>query len=172
MSDLAKQPEARWYRAIPITFLVLITVVALLSMQFGWPLPPQLWILYVLGYLINIRMLALSPFLRYRVTQDGIELHSLLRHRMIPYEAIVDILVVRANVWIGALTATSAVGYHVGIYRLRDLGVVDVAASRCDARAVVLMLRTGRPVIFTPIDPDAVAELMRTHADRHLPPEI
>lgn len=99
--------------------------------------------------------------LRYEVGPDGITVHHLGR-AVYAWAAIEDVSVREEPLrGLVRLLGTSLPGYHVGRYRARDIGVVQMNATRTKPPLVVVVTK-GVRIVLTPEDIDgfmrAVAE--------------
>lgn len=99
--------------------------------------------------------------LRYEVGPDGITVHHLGR-AVYAWAAIEDVSVREEPLrGLVRLLGTSLPGYHVGRYRARDIGVVQMNATRTTPPLVVVVTK-GVRIVLTPEDIDgfmrAVAE--------------
>jgi len=108
--------------------------------------------------------LYLPGYLSYELREDGVHLCSALRKRTIAY-ADIEMATVYADMpslgwW--AWWAYSASDYKVGIFPFGEVGLVDAVASHVDEAVVVLKLKKGRPVLFTPEDPERAVKLINS----------
>jgi len=110
---------------------------------------------------LQIIDLYLPGFLSYELCLDGVRLRSVLRRRTISYDEIENAIAYTEKPPLGmGLWAYQTTDYAVGLYPSKKFGWVDVFASHYDESAVVLVLKKGRPVLFTPEDPVLAVKLI------------
>jgi len=105
----------------------------------------------------------LPRFLSYELREEGLFLRSMLRGRTIPYTDIELATLFPAISSLGyGFGAFQSHGYQVGLRSSEQFGWVDVVGSSPVGEAVVLLLKKGRPVIFTPEHPERIVEMLDT----------
>lgn len=171
-SELNKQQEEspcplyiQWFvMIVPAIFLVrmvivdtmratVVLVVAPLTAVFAFSL---LFSLALIPLLLTSLKITPSYYLR----NDGVQICSLLSRRTIPYGEIEAATVLPFKPGFSFRLAINTTGYHVGIFQNERFGTVDAVASSKSDQAVVLVLKKGRPLLFTPADPERIAEVI------------
>jgi len=162
-SESQPKERSRWPLATITGLAILVSMAGLLlegASSFWWVLP-----LLTLNALQLLSAFFGPHFLSYRLTDDGVQIRSLARRRIITYSNIDTVLVTTFRQSWG-LQPLNSHGYYVGLQRSEHWGYADIACSTASGEAVALVLRVGRPVLFTPIDPERIADEIRARMRR------
>lgn len=163
---LIKRENPQDYSAV-IQQLIVLSALLAVPVAFG------LWregrLIQMVGFplfiLVKVTIdLYLPGYLSYELREDGVYLCSAFRRRTIAY-ADIELATVYADMpslgwWAWWAYGTS--DYKVGIFPFGEFGLVDAVASHVDEAVVVLKLKKGRPVLFTPEDPERAVKLVET----------
>lgn len=98
--------------------------------------------------------------LAYYLSDEGLQIQLLTRRRTIAYSDMESVMVVRFKASF-SLRSYGGNGYHVGVHPSEHWGEADIACSTYSGDAVALVLKEGRPMLFTPVDPERVADEIR-----------
>ncbi len=154
-----------WFFVVVLTIVMALLIrKALIDGQWTFPFLSTFFFLYMMVLSLAV---VLKGYPSYHLFDKGIQLRSFLWRRTIPYEQIEAVTVLPfKQLHFGLRWAIDTHTYHVGIFPSERFGTIDVVSSSYTDQAVVLVLKKGRPVLFTPADPNRIAEMIEDKSRR------